>query len=101
MARHYSALGFSDAAGLVPLVGAFEFSLAGLVLLRPRPAILFGVCCWKIATEALFPLSSAPLWEVIERFGSYSAPLAFAPLLMQSVPDSSAESVGLAALVGD
>jgi len=84
LARHYSALGISDPAAFVPLVGAFEFLLAGIVLAFPWPALLIGVCLWKIATEALFPLSGAPLWEVVERFGSYTAPLALALFLTRS-----------------
>ncbi len=92
LARHYAALGVSAPAALVPLVGAFEFFLAGLVLLFPRPALLIGVCLWKIATEALFPLSGAPLWEVVERFGSYTAPLALALLLTRSRPVLSSQT---------
>lgn len=80
--RHYSALGVGNPAAVVPLVGAFEFFLTALVLLRPRPAILVGICVWKLATESLFLISGAPapVFEVIERFGSYTAPLALAAL---------------------
>ena len=81
LAHHYAALGVSNPAALVPLVGAFEFFLAGLVLFFPLPVLLLGVCLWKIASEALFPLSGAPLWEWVERFGSYTASLALALLL--------------------
>lgn len=62
-------------------VGAFEFLLAGLVLLRPFPSLLIGVCLWKVMTEALYPISGAPFWEFIERFGSYGAPVALAMIL--------------------
>ena len=82
LARHYAALGVSQPASLVPAVGAFEFFLAALVLLRPRPGLFVGICAWKFATESLFFLSGAPapVFEVIERFGSYTAPLALALL---------------------
>jgi hypothetical protein len=89
LARHYTALGVPNPTAFVPLVGAFEFLLAALVLVRPGPALLLAVCFWKIATEALFPFSGAPLWELIERFGSYTAPLALALLLTQ-IPQISA-----------
>ncbi len=84
LARHYAALGVADSAALVPRVGLFELFLACLVLLRPRPGLLFAVCLWKIATEALFLVSGAPIWELVERFGSYTAPLALAFLLVRS-----------------
>lgn len=86
LARHYAALGVADPAALVPWVGLFEFLLAGLVLLRPSPGLLLAVCCWKIATESLFLASGAPSWELIERFGSYTAPLALALLLARIRP---------------
>ena len=86
LAHHYAALGVADAVALVPFVGAFEFLLAGLVLVSPHPVLLLGVCCWKMISEALFLVSGAPLWEFVERFGSYTAPLALAFLLMNFPP---------------
>ena len=44
-------------------------------------ALCLGVCIWKIATETLYLAAGAPLWEVVERGGSYAAPLALALLL--------------------
>jgi hypothetical protein len=86
LARHYAALGVSQPAALVPAVGAFEFFLAALVLLRPRPGLFIGICVWKIATESLFLVAGAPFWELIERFGSYAAPLALVLLLAPRHP---------------
>jgi len=80
LARHYAALGVSQPAALVPAIGAFEFFLAAMVLLRPRPGLFLGICLWKIATESLFLVAGSPAWELIERFGSYAAPLALALL---------------------
>jgi hypothetical protein len=62
-------------------VGAAELFLAGAVLLRPRAGLLVAVCLWKLATESLYPLSGAPIWEFVERFGSYGLPLAYAVML--------------------
>jgi hypothetical protein len=62
-------------------VGVAEFALAGMVLLRPSAELLIGVCLWKLATESLYPISGAPIWEFVERSGSYGLPLAFALLL--------------------
>jgi hypothetical protein len=90
LARHYAALGVSHPAALVPAIGAVEFFLAALVLLRPRPGLFVGICVWKIATESLFLVAGSPVWELIERFGSYTAPLALALLL---APRSSAQNL--------
>ena len=86
LAQHYAALGASQPAALVPAVGAFEFFLTALVLLRPGPALCVGLCLWKLATESLFLVAGAPIWELIERFGSYTAPLALAILLASRRP---------------
>ncbi len=86
LARHYAALHLTNPAAVVPWVGVFEFLLAGLVLFRPRPTLLLAICLWKISTESLFLVSGSPIWELIERFGSYFAPLALALLLTHSHP---------------
>jgi hypothetical protein len=83
LAKHYAALGVGQPASLVPAVGAFEFFLAAMVLLRPRPGLFVVICVWKFSTECLFIAAGAPFWEVIERFGSYTAPLALALLLVR------------------
>ncbi len=62
-------------------LGLFEFALAGAVLLRPGVALLGFVCAWKVFTESLWPFAGYAFWEVIERFGSYGVPLAYAFLL--------------------
>lgn len=97
LAEHYLAAGFSNASALVPAVGVFEFFLAAFVIAVPRPGLLVGVACWKLATESLFVVAGAPIWEVIERFGSYTAPLALATLVLayrpQAAPFSAAAPV--------
>lgn len=90
LADHYAALGFDHPAEVARWVGGFEFVLALAVLIAPRPALLAGICAWKLATESLFLLGGtpAPLFEVIERGGSYAAPLALAFLVSGKTPRS-------------
>jgi hypothetical protein len=40
--------------------------------------VVLFVFAWKLGTEALRPLAGEPIWEFIERGGSYGAPLALA-----------------------
>jgi hypothetical protein len=84
IASHVSVLLHLDGAFLdrgVLLVGATDITLAVLTLARPSAGLFLGVCVWKLATESLFLVAGAPAWEVIERGGSYAAPLALAMLL--------------------
>jgi hypothetical protein len=78
--KHAALLGGGPTA--VACTGAIEIGLAAAVLATPLPGILLFVCAWKIATELLFPISGAPVWEFIERGGSYAAPLALAVMAL-------------------
>lgn len=79
--RHYGALGLD--ASLMPLVGWFEIGLAAAVALRPAVGLLLFVGAWKMATEAVFIVAGYPVWESVERAGSYAAPLALAALILR------------------
>jgi uncharacterized membrane protein YphA (DoxX/SURF4 family) len=88
----YARLGLPGAT-VEPWVGAFECLLAAAVLLRPGRGLLFGVLLWKLASEALSPMTGSPLWVFIEHGGSYAAPLALAFLLPGSRPVRSASTL--------
>lgn len=78
-AEHYAAIGLPG--GIAPLVGWFELALAAAVALRPLSGLLIFVAVWKLATESLFVVAGAPIWELVERAGSVVAPLALAALI--------------------
>jgi hypothetical protein len=67
-------------ASAVVYIGAAEMATALLLLIAPTPALLVAIAAWKIASESLFLLSGTPVWEFVERAGSYTAPLALALL---------------------
>ena len=73
---------------LRPWAGGLECALGFLVFLRPAPGLLVFVAAWKLGTEALRPLAGEPIWEFIERGGSYGAPLALAWLQRWSWRDT-------------
>ena len=79
LTSHYAMLGLP--ADTTAIVGWFEIVLAIAVAVRPMAGILIFVCAWKLATEFLFVTAGAPVWEFVERAGSYAAPLALAMLL--------------------
>jgi hypothetical protein len=81
-------LGFYQAAGLgalgLPLetiragIGFFEIGLGVAALFATRPSFFVFIFAWKLASEMLYPVAGADMacWEVVERGGSYVAPLA-------------------------
>jgi phosphohistidine phosphatase SixA len=80
LTSHYVALGVTPggAAIAAPLIGWLELALAVALLLRPSASIALAVVAWKLATESLWLVAGAPVWEFVERTGSYAAPLALA-----------------------
>jgi hypothetical protein len=93
-------LGFYQTAGFgvfgLPLetiqtaIGFFEIGL-GCAALSATWAVFFAfIFAWKLGSELLYPLAGAPLacWEVIERGGSYVAPLTALCVLflLRSIP---------------
>jgi hypothetical protein len=84
LVENYSSMMSESAARwLTPRAGWFEILLGLGVALRPSPSLLVFVALWKIATEMLFVTAGFPVWEFVERGGSYCAPLALAVLLAQ------------------
>lgn len=81
--EHYAAIGLP--LQTVAAVGWFEIGVAALVAFRPAVGLLLFVAIWKFATESLFLAAGAPMWEVVERAGSYAAPLALASLIASGV----------------
>lgn len=79
LTQQYAAIGLG--AGTTPLVGWFELILAVAVLVRPGVALLLFIAGWKLATESLYLATGAPIWEFVERTGSYAAPLALAAII--------------------
>lgn len=83
LTSHYAAIGLP--AETTWIVGWFEIALAVVVAVRPMVGLLVFVCAWKLATEFLFVIAGAPVWEFVERAGSYAAPLALAILAARNM----------------
>lgn len=79
LAQHYASVGLPD---VTLAVGWLELALAALIAVRPFVPLLLFACAWKVATELLFLTAGAPVWEFVERAGSYGAPLGLALLLL-------------------
>jgi hypothetical protein len=100
-------LGFYQAAGFgsfgLPLetirtgIGLVEIGLGFAALFASWPAFFAFIFAWKLASELLYPLSCASMacWEVVERGGSYVAPLAaLSILIFLSSPQNSRSALG-------
>ena len=93
LAHHYEVFGVADPVGVMLAVGWFELALAAALVAVRAPALVGFACAWKLGTEFLFLTSGAPapFFEVIERGGSYIAPLALVFLLTRPAAAQSSD----------
>ena len=68
-------IGPTSAYSLMPLIGALDITMGCLVLLSPRPAVVFWMTLWAVWTALLRPLAGESGWEAFERAGNYGVPL--------------------------
>jgi hypothetical protein len=90
LTQQLASIGLSKLAETV--LGGFEIALGLAVLLQVSGPLLLFICGWKLATEFLYPLSGAPIWEFVERGASYAAPLALFLLNRQSLGSGPVEN---------
>ena len=70
------------AAGQILLaIGALDIALGLLVLVRPIRVALLWMAFWGFWTALLRPIVGEPVWDFIERFANWGAPLALLLIL--------------------
>lgn len=71
----------TTAAQLLFLVGVTDIIVALVVLIRPIPVVLLWAAFWGFWTALLRPLVGVPVWDFVERWTNWGAPLALLLLL--------------------
>ena len=69
------------ATKLIVAVGVLDVLIALLVLLRPMKPVLLWAAFWGFWTALLRPIVGEPVWDFIERWANWGAPLALYLLL--------------------
>ena len=69
------------AATLLTLVGAMDILVALVVLFRPIKPVLLWAVFWGFWTALVRPIVGEPIWDFVERFANWGAPLALLFLL--------------------
>lgn len=75
----FSNFGVSDvgtATQLLFLVGAIDTALALLILIKPVRIALLWMVFWGFWTALMRPLVGEPIWDFVERWANWGAPLA-------------------------
>ena len=83
---YFTSVGISESAGiaLLPLIGAMDIVVAILVLFMPWRIILGWAALWGFITALMRPVAGAPVWDFVERWANWAAPLAL--LALQGFP---------------
>lgn len=80
LTKQYAAVGLTSLPWLGPeftrALGWIEIALGLAIAIRPLWYLLIAAAVFKIGTELLYPMTGSPVWEFIERGGTYIAPLA-------------------------
>lgn len=80
----FAKFGVSDpvlATQLLFALGIIDIVLAILVLVKPVRAALLWMVLWGFWTALLRPLVGMPVWDFVERWANWGAPLALLLLL--------------------
>jgi uncharacterized membrane protein YphA (DoxX/SURF4 family) len=78
------AIGPELANPLMILIGFLDIILALIVLLCPVRPILLWMALWGFLTALIRPLSGDPIWDFVERWANWGAPLALWALMGRS-----------------
>lgn len=74
--QQLSGMDVSMATTFIFIVGIIDVLLAIVVLVRPVRPLLLWMAFWGFWTALVRPLVGMPVWDFIERFANWAAPLA-------------------------
>lgn len=69
-------VGQTTAGFILTIVGIFDVIIAFIILLKPVRLALLWATFWGFWTAILRPIVGEPVWDFIERWANWSAPLA-------------------------
>ncbi|MBI4085903.1 MAG: DoxX family membrane protein [Candidatus Liptonbacteria bacterium] len=75
----FAKFGVADAgiaAQMLFLIGAMDVVLAILILIKPVRIALLWMVFWGFWTALIRPLVGMPIWDFVERWANWGAPLA-------------------------
>lgn len=84
---YFGAVGMSPGQAMfwLPLIGTFDLVVAAVVLFKPVRIALLWAAFWGLWTALIrWPIGPEPMWDFVERFANWGAPLAL--LLLRGWP---------------
>tara|TARA_Y100000310_G_scaffold173363_1_gene173539 strand:- start:7 stop:396 length:390 start_codon:yes stop_codon:yes gene_type:complete len=79
---YFTSVGISEsvATTLLPLIGAMDVLVALMALFWPLRIVLAWAATWGMVTALIRPISGEPIWDFVERWANWAAPLALLAL---------------------
>jgi hypothetical protein len=74
--QQLSGMEAGAATSFIFIVGVVDVILAIIVLVKPIRPVLLWMAFWGFWTALVRPLVGMPVWDFIERFANWAAPLA-------------------------
>ncbi|KND48492.1 MAG: hypothetical protein AB200_02040 [Parcubacteria bacterium C7867-005] len=74
--QELSGMNAEMAAQFIFVVGIMDVLMALIVLFKPIRPVLLWMAFWGFWTALVRPLVGMPVWDFIERFANWAAPLA-------------------------
>lgn len=71
----------ATAATLLTMIGVADLLVALIVLVKPIRAVLLWAVLWGAWTALVRPIVGMPVWDFVERWANWGAPLALLLLL--------------------
>jgi hypothetical protein len=68
--KQYAAIGFENPQRVAHIVGGLEIMGAVAILIKPLRYVVLAFFIWKTGSELFYP--AYPVWEWVERGGSYA-----------------------------
>ncbi len=75
-AQQLSGMSVEAATTFIFVVGIMDVLLGILILVKPIRPLLLWMAFWGFWTALVRPLVGEPVWDFIERFANWAAPLA-------------------------
>ena len=74
--QQFTGIEIGTAAILLTLIGLLDIFVALVALLKPLPLVLLWAAFWGFWTALVRPLVGEPIWDFVERWANWGAPLA-------------------------
>ncbi|MBS3128837.1 hypothetical protein J4410_06865 [Candidatus Woesearchaeota archaeon] len=83
---YFTSIGLTEsfATTALPIIGTMDIIVACLALISPFKIVLIWASVWGFLTALIRPVAGEPIWDFVERWANWAAPLAL--LTLQGFP---------------